>query len=157
MAAAPQTSGTACCDHSRYPTAPRDPADAVLERLGGQEALVVLDNFEHVIAARRVVSRLVEGSQATVLVTSREVLEVVSERVFAVTPLLFPDPATDPSYDEVRTSPAVELFVARATMARPDFRLTPSNFATVLAACARCDGIPLAIVQAAGGLTTIDS
>lgn len=133
-----------------------DPAEPVLERLRGHKALVVFDNFEHVIAARQVVSRVVEGSQATVLVTSRESLDIVSEHVLAVTPLVFPDPATNPSYDEVSKSSAVELFVVRATMVQPHFRLTPSNFVAVLAACSQRDGIPLAIVLAAGGLRSVD-
>ena len=133
-----------------------DPVEAVLRRLSGQEALVVLDNFEHVMDARSVVTRIVEGSPATVLVTSREVLGLASEHVFPVPRLSFPDPPSQPTFEDVVGSPAVQLFVARAQMALPQFRLTPSNYRAVLAACAARDGAPLGIVLAAGGVKMLD-
>lgn len=135
-----------------------DPVEAVLAQMGSQKALLVLDNFEHVIEARALVGRIVaSASQLTVLVTSREALQLVSEHVFPVTVLDFPDPLTVPSFEMVRNSSAVGLFVARATMARPQFRLTPSNCLDVLGACARVDGIPLAIVLTAGAVKSIDA
>ena len=135
-----------------------DPVAASLERLRDDQVLLVFDNFEHVIEARSVVSQLVAGAAGVkVLVTSREALGLLSEHVVPVTALPFPDPAGDPSFDAVRTSLAVELFVARAKMARPQFRLTPENCGAVLATCALRDGIPLGIVLAAGGIRTTDA
>jgi predicted ATPase len=135
-----------------------DPVEASLERIRDDEVLLVFDNFEHVIEARSVVSRLVAaGPGVRALVTSREALELLSEHVVSVTALPFPDPAGTLSFDAIRTSLAVELFVARATMARPEFRLTPSNCGAVLATCALRDGIPLGIVLAAGGMRTTDA
>ena len=94
-----------------------DPSDAVellLERLRGQQALLVLDNFEHVIEARTVVSDLLAGApRLTVLITSREALGLVSENVSPVAPLTFPDPTREPSLADVERSSAVELFVVR--------------------------------------------
>ena len=134
-----------------------DPVEAVLERIRGDEVLLVFDNFEHVMAARGVVSRIV-GSAAgvKVLVTSREALGLLSEHVVHVPALPFPDPKTNPSFETVRASLAVELFVARARMARPQFQLTAGNCGAVLATCARRDGLPLGIVLAAGGVRTLD-
>jgi predicted ATPase/DNA-binding XRE family transcriptional regulator len=133
-----------------------DPVDALLERFASLEALLVLDNFEHVMAARGIVTRLLAGAPGlTVMVTSREALGLVSEQVFPVSALTFPDPAGRPPFDEVESSPAVQLFVTRAKMARPRFRLTMGNYDAVLTTCARMDGIPLAIVLAAGGVKVI--
>ena len=130
-----------------------DPVASVPEGVERARTLIVLDNFEHVIAARDVVTRIAsEAPWLTILVTSRESLNTAGEHVFAVPALDFPDPASGPSFEMVRASSAVELFVARAAMVRPTFRLTASNSAAVLRICARVDGIPLAIVLAAGGL-----
>lgn len=68
---------------------------------------------------------------------------LLSEHVLAVPGLALPDDA-------------VELFVARAKMARAEFRLTAANRDDVANACARLDGIPLAIVLAAGAVRTVD-
>lgn len=135
-----------------------DPVDAVVDAMRNQKALLVLDNFEHVMAARSLVTRLMAAAaHLRVLVTSREALGLVSEHVIPVGPLGVPRPESSPSFDEVRSSPAVELFLARATMARPSFELTPANADAVLAACAHLDGIPLAIVLTAGAVRTLDA
>ena len=132
---------------------PSDAVELLLERLRGQQALLVLDNFEHIMGARTVVSDLVTGApRLTVLVTSREALGLVSENVVPVAPLAFPDPTHQPSLATVECSSAVELFVARAKMIRPGFRLTESNYGDVLETCAHLDGLPLAIVLTAGVL-----
>jgi predicted ATPase len=129
-----------------------NPVQAVIDRIAGQEPLVVFDNFEHLMNARSIVSRLLEHSAAKVLVTSREALGLVREHVHLIEPLAFPDPATGPSFEEARASAAVELFSVRAQMSRKDFRVTPSNFDEILGACASRDGIPLGIVLAAGAM-----
>jgi len=68
-----------------------------------------------------------------------------AEREYPVPPLPPPaDPATVPLAD-LRSSPAVELFVDRARMVRPDFALTADNAAAVAEICRRLEGLPLAI------------
>ncbi len=79
-----------------------------------------------------------------VIATSREGLGVPAERVVPVTPL-----ATDADGD------AVELFVARARAARPEFALDASTTPTVVELCRRLDGIPLAIELAAARTRSI--
>ncbi|HVM15922.1 MAG TPA: tetratricopeptide repeat protein, partial [Egibacteraceae bacterium] len=132
---------------------PTDSVESLVARLRSHQALLVLDNFEHVIEARSVVSALVAGApQLMVLVTSREQLGIASEHVFPVHPLRCPKLAARPSLEEVAASEAVALFVSRAVMAEPRFRLEPSNCEAVARTCAHLDGIPLAIVLAAGGI-----
>jgi len=120
-----------------------DPVPSAVARLGRQVALLVFDNFEHVVDARALVSGIVSATpNVAVLVTSREPLGILAEHVVGVPGLAVPD--------------AVSLFVARAQMARAGFHLTDGNRPDVEAACARLDGIPLAIVLAAGAVRTVD-
>ncbi len=146
------------CRHLGLPVT--DDAD-LLDRLCTflrRPALLVLDNFEHVLGAAPYVDRLIDGAPGlAVLVTSREPLGIERERVRPVPPLQLPNSRTDLSLRAIQTSPAVELFVSRAHMARSDFRLTEANSADVADACRRLDGIPLAIVLAAGALRTTDA
>jgi predicted ATPase len=133
-----------------------DPVEAALARLRHQECLLVLDNFEHVIEARPIVRRVLDAApRTTVLVTSREALGLLSEHAVPVAPLPFPPPDSAPTIGAVRASPAVELFAARAAMARPGFEVTAANYEAVLSACSHLDGLPLAIVLAAGAVRTM--
>lgn len=132
---------------------PADSVDSLVKSLRSHQALLVLDNFEHVIGARSMVSVLVAGApHLMVLVTSRERLGIESEHVYPVHPLPCPELAAKPSLEQVAAADAVALFVARAVMADPAFRLDASNCEAVARTCAHLDGIPLAIVLAAGGI-----
>ncbi len=129
----------------------------VLERLkaylSGKQLLLLLDNFEHVIGAASIVSELLTAAPGLeVLVTSREVLHLYGEHEFPVPPLAIPPGAhnalkRDPKV--VTQYSAVNLFVQRASSAKPDFHLTESNASAVAEICARLDGLPLAIELAA--------
>lgn len=127
---------------------------ALVETLGRQlqerRMLVLLDNFEHLLAAVPVVADLLETCRGlTVLATSRAPLRLTGEHQFPVYPLSF-DGATYPASGGVPArSAAVELFCQRARAVAPGFRLTAANAATVAKICRRLDGLPLAIELAA--------
>jgi predicted ATPase/transcriptional regulator with XRE-family HTH domain len=124
--------------------------NAVLQLLRDKQALLVLDNFEQVLAAAPVVGELLAGApQLKLLVTSREPLRLYGEHEYPVAPLALPDLAHLPPVSELEQSPAVALFMARAQAVAPGFRLTSSNALAVAAICARLDGLPLAIELAA--------
>jgi predicted ATPase len=111
-----------------------------LEELAGRRALLLLDNFEHLLGAASEVAALLEaGNFAKVLATSRAPLRVHGECEFAVDPL----PETD----------AVELLVQRARSVRRDFQ--PDEDAKEI--CRRLDGLPLAVELAAARLRSLDS
>jgi predicted ATPase len=113
-------------------------------------ALVLLDNFEHLVAAAPVVAALLEASPPLrVLVTSREPLRVYGEREYPVPPLPAPDPRCPPPLEELERNPAVALFVERAAAIRPDFVLNAATAPAVAEICSRLDGLPLAIELAA--------
>jgi predicted ATPase len=119
--------------------------------------LLLLDNFEQVVAAAPLVAQLLEAAaRLKVLVTSRAELQIRGERKFAVAPLALPDPQHLPPADQLRAYAAVRLFVERAEAAESDFALTDDNSLVVTAICTRLDGLPLAIELAAAhiGLLT---
>ena len=126
----------------------RSPEEAVREFLRDRRALLVLDNFEHLLdAAPLVVDLLAACPALTVLVTSRGVLRVSGEHTIAVPPMSLPGQGGgDLSLD---ASDGVRLFVERARAARDDFRLTEENGADIAEVCRRLDGLPLAIELAA--------
>jgi predicted ATPase/DNA-binding SARP family transcriptional activator len=123
---------------------------SLTDRLGRMEILLVLDNYEHVLAAAPLVGELVAaGPGVRVLVTSRAPLRLAGEREYHVRPLTLPDPSTAESPDELAGSEAVALFVDRARAIDPGFALEPGNAAAVAAICSALDGVPLAIELAA--------
>jgi predicted ATPase len=74
---------------------------------------------------------------------------VSGEQEYPVSPLPVPDPAQSSRVSSLASSPAVALFVDRATHVRPDFALDADNAAAVAAICTRLDGLPLAVELAA--------
>ncbi len=129
---------------------------ALREYLRGRTALLVLDNFEQLVAAApRVAELLGACPELTLLITSRAALRLRGEREYIVPPLALPgaDQAATPA--SATRSPAVELFVRRAQEIRPGFSLTDENAAAVAAICRRLDGLPLAIELAAARTTVL--
>ena len=78
-------------------------ADALLHAsLANRASLLVLDNFEHVLAASSAIGHLLSACRAlTIIVTSRTRLGVYGEQEYAVRPLAIPDAAQtlDPRAD----------------------------------------------------------
>ncbi|MGH9209064.1 MAG: ATP-binding protein [Acidimicrobiales bacterium] len=118
-----------------------------------QHGLVVLDNCEHVVDAAAALAEavLTRAPAARVLATSRERLTVDGEHLCVVPPLPCPDPIGAEGEDQ----PAVRLFVDRARAVRPDWELTPDEWAVVAEVARRLDGLPLAIELAAARLHTL--
>jgi predicted ATPase len=112
--------------------------------------LLLLDNFEHILAASSLVVELLDFSAALkVLVTSRAALRVYGEHEFPMLPLPLPDSQEMHSFEALLSNPAVALFSQRAAAVKPDFTITAENAPTVAAICSRVDGLPLAIELAA--------
>jgi predicted ATPase/transcriptional regulator with XRE-family HTH domain len=123
---------------------------SLVELIDDRGSLLVLDNFEHLLAAAPIVVELLRACPGVkILATSRAPLRVSGEHVFPILPLPLPALADLPSLDHLGRNPAVALFVDRATSARPDFALEPDNAAAVAAICNRLDGLPLALELAA--------
>jgi predicted ATPase/DNA-binding XRE family transcriptional regulator len=124
--------------------------EAMRAFLAGKRMLLVLDNFEHVLEAARVLADLLRALPGlTVLTTSREPLRLRGEREFAVQPLNLPGVGNDMEPARLLESGAVALFVERVRDVRANFALTPENAVVVADICRRLDGLPLALELAA--------
>jgi predicted ATPase/class 3 adenylate cyclase len=122
----------------------------LVEVLQKEQILLLLDNFEQVVEAAPQMAELLSSCpQLKLLVTSREVLHVRSEREFAVPPLASPDPTNLPKLSALARAPSVALFLQRAQAVKPEFKLTSTNARAVAEICVRLDGLPLAIELAA--------
>jgi predicted ATPase/DNA-binding XRE family transcriptional regulator len=120
--------------------------------------LLVLDNFEHVLAAAADIRALLDACPALVcLVTSRERLRLTSERVFVLKPLACAEPGAAPH--DVAASPAGGLFVERMSRLEADFTITEPSAARIAEICRAVDGLPLAIciIAARAGMYSLDA
>ena len=115
---------------------------ALYERLKGSDALIILDNCEHVVeAAAALAVRLLDAAPGMrILCTSQAPLDIDGEALFELTPLALED--------------AAELFTRRATAQRKSQRLVEDREA-VLELCRSLDGLPLAIELAAARTKTL--
>ncbi len=131
-----------------------EPADGLIAALRDREALLILDNCEHVIeSAAKLADRLLgECRLLRILATSREPLGITGEALWLVEPLALP---ADTSPGEIETSPAVRLLRDRAGAVRKDLGVDDHTLATMVRICRALDGMPLAIELAAARLRTM--
>jgi predicted ATPase/transcriptional regulator with XRE-family HTH domain len=132
-------------------TAPSErPAEQLKSALRYKHTLLVLDNYEQVLAVATLVAELLDAApHLTVLATSRVVLHLSGEHEYVVPPLALPDMTELPPPERLTQYATVALFVHRARAAKADFALTRANAAAVAEICVRLDGLPLAIELAA--------
>jgi class 3 adenylate cyclase len=111
--------------------------DVVRGYLRERRTLLLLDNFEHLLAAASVVTGfLAAGPDVKVLVTSREPLHVRGEREYPIPSLALPAAVEMGDLTALEANEAVALFIDRARAVRPDLALSRENAATVAAICA---------------------
>ena len=127
----------------------RIPIEETLRQgLADRQALLILDNFEHLTEAARVVSSLLDAApQLRSLVTSRVSLHLSGEQEFPVPPMAVPP--RDAPVERLTEGDAVALFVERARAVEPSFKAGEEDVRSIAELCARLDGLPLAIELAA--------
>lgn len=127
------------------------PRDALVRVFGNGRLLLVLDNFEHVLAGALLVSDLIAACPGlSVLATSRQSLDVSAERRVVVEPLAVPVPRAELGLNEIEATDGTALFLAEARRRDSRFTISAPEAPVVAAICARLDGIPLALELAAG-------
>ncbi|WP_093609502.1 ATP-binding protein [Actinoplanes philippinensis] len=136
--------------HGRlYDSGQQTAIDRLTELLDVGDALLILDNCEHLVdAAARLADDLL-GRVATlrILATSREPLAITGEALCHLGPLALP--AGEPDVATAAGAAAVRLFVDRAAGVRPGFALDERTVDAVVEICWRLDGMPLALELAA--------
>jgi non-specific serine/threonine protein kinase len=131
-------------------SAARSIPEALRRVIGDQLFLLVLDNFEQLLAASDQVAELLgQVSGLKILVTSREALRLRWEHELPLLPLPTPSESLGPGKESIATIPSVALFVQRARAVQPSFALTETNALAVAEICRLLDGLPLAIELAA--------
>ena len=125
------------------------PEEQVTRSLRRKNALLILDNAEHLVsqALARFLQALLTGCPALqIVVTSRQRLEMQAERVLTLPGLAFPDaPATVAGL----SYPARQLFRQRAAAHGRPLPETAEVDEAILLLCRLTDGLPLALELAA--------
>ncbi|MEV5126993.1 BTAD domain-containing putative transcriptional regulator [Streptomyces decoyicus] len=129
--------------------------DRLIAAIREREALLILDNCEHVIESAAVFAHRVLGEcrRLRILATSREPLGITGEALWPLEPLALPEGDADPG--EIESSPAVQLLRDRAGAVRRDLVADTRTLATMVRVCRALDGMPLAIELAAARLRTM--
>ena len=124
----------------------RDVLPALAEALAAQPTLLIVDNFEQVVAAAPVLAKLASAAAgAKLLVTSRTRLDIRAEHEFFVSPLGVPAHVDDGDPATLRRHAAVQLFETRARAANPRLAIDDETIRAMARICVRLDGLPLAI------------
>ncbi len=129
--------------------------DRLITAIRERDALLVLDNCEHVIESAAVFAHrlLGECGRLRIIATSREPLGITGEALWPIEPLAVPDEAAGPA--GIESSPAVQLLRDRAGAVRRNLAADAGTLATMVRVCRALDGMPLAIELAAASLRTL--
>ncbi|WP_030159980.1 BTAD domain-containing putative transcriptional regulator [Glycomyces sp. NRRL B-16210] len=132
-----------------------DATDRLIAAVREREALLVLDNCEHVIESAAAFAQRVLGAcpRLRILATSREPLGITGEALWPVEPLGLPEADADPA--AIAASPAVRLLRDRAGAIRGGLAVDDRALSTMARVCRALDGMPLAIELAAARLRTM--
>ncbi len=129
----------------------RTPLELVIDHLRHRQALLMLDNCEHLLDACALFAAnvLQAAPRVQLLATSRAPIGLAGEQVFEVLPLHVPDPYAPLTLEALAHIESARLFVERATAVHPRFELTDANASVVAQICRQLEGIPLALELAA--------
>ncbi len=122
---------------------PNEPIEqTVVAHFRARNALLIIDNAEHVVAgvAAFVRTLLSQCADVTIVTTSRERLHLTGEQVYRVGPLV---------------ENGTQLFLERARQAAPSMTLGGAEHSQVVALCEKLEGIPLAIELACARLSAM--
>lgn len=126
-----------------------EPKPQLIQYLNGKSLLLLLDNFEHLLAGTELVSDiLAQAPGVKILITSRERLHLLEEWVIPVHGLSLPEKLNPHSLEEYS---AVQLFLQRARQVQAKFALD-TNAPAVYAICQWVQGMPLGLELAASWL-----
>lgn len=119
----------------------QSPQDTLLNYCREKELLLIFDNFEHILAARNIVTDILEvAPNVTIIVSSRERLNLRVETVFHLQPII---------------DSGVQLFLEVASLMNPNLTIDDEEHANVQQIVDLVGGLPLALVLAATWVDTL--
>jgi predicted ATPase len=125
-----------------------EPLTELIGVLKDKSYLLILDNYEQLLAGALVVSVLIKHCpKLKLIVTSRERLNLAEEQVFPLEGL--PLPATTLTLEEAHYHDAVQLFIHRAKRRRPEFSLSATILPHLVEISRLVGGSPLGLELAA--------
>ncbi|MBX3051147.1 MAG: tetratricopeptide repeat protein [Caldilineaceae bacterium] len=125
--------------HYNFPPDNRPPLEQLVGYLSTRRLLLVLDNFEHLLAGAEIVAGLLQGApKVSLLVTSRERLNLRAEIVFALDGMAASD------------EEGLRLFAQSARRVQNGYTPQPGEMGSIVEICRLVGGMPLGIVMAAG-------
>ena len=132
------------------------PTLALTKYLGTKQLLLIFDNCEQIVGVTAQMVEEILGicPQVQILVTSREILNLIGEVQFRVPPLSL-SKETSSNNDPFSPSEAVQLFVDRALAVLPSFILSEDVIPAVTQICQLVDGLPLGIELAAAKVSVL--
>ncbi len=132
------------------PDPSRDLKPQLLKSMSQRNLLLILDNFEQIPDGAAVVADILRaGPSVSLLVTSRERLNLSSESRYELDGLHYP---ASLSPDDTLDYTAIRLFVDSGQRVQPGFTLTGNNAADVVRVCRLVRGMPLGLILASGWL-----
>jgi predicted ATPase/DNA-binding SARP family transcriptional activator len=132
-----------------------DPKKQLLNHLRELQALLVLDNFEHLLEGIGFITEILENApHIKLLVTSRERLNLLGEWILDVGSMDFPDEGFE---KEIDGYDSVKMFLSCAHRAQPDFVLMETLSPSVARICQLMQGMPLGIELSATWLRTLST
>lgn len=142
-----------CRELSRFEPPPAASLESLANTLKGRNALLILDNFEHVTEAAIEIAELLKRcARLKVLATSRIPLHIYGEHEYRVPPLTTPPRKAAQNYKELMDYESVQLFVTRTRQHQPSFTVSPETAVAIVDIANTLDGIPLALELAAATL-----
>lgn len=130
-----------------------NPLAQLLNYLRQKNLLLVLDNFDHLIAGAGLITEILLAAPAVkILVTSRERLNLSGEVTYPVAGLVLPD---ENDHVAAANAEAVQLFIERAQSVSPSLDWKPAALLSVARICRLVEGMPLGIELAATLMDTL--
>lgn len=125
-----------------------DPWQQLVAFLAAREVLLILDNFEHLLALTARIDELLSRSpRLKLLVTSRTRLNFQAEHIMPLHGLPLSDP--DVGIAALERFGGAQLFLDRARSVDPGFTVDEANARAIADICRAVEGLPLAIELAA--------
>jgi predicted ATPase/Tfp pilus assembly protein PilF len=130
-----------------------DPKLQLINYLREKEMLLIMDNFEHLVAEAGLLSDIIQQApRVKLLVTSRERLRLKGEYVREIEGLDYPEREDDPNFDQYG---AVRLFIQSGRSVQPDLVLNADDRRALLRLFRLVDGVPLCIELAASWMRSV--